>query len=148
MPELKQGGKRVKWKEIIRNNGWYINESFLLKGRTFGNPTRLPEKDLRAYWQHWYDLAKLGQHFTFERTGSCPIEDESSGRVEEEIAGSGGQQSDKASTPKHCKSDEDRISFLHSLLPQFEPNFHDVINAVALVEVCCHLLITSLVRTF
>jgi len=126
-------------KDIIKNNEWYIDGGFLLEGRTFANPTRLPKKDLRAYWQHSYDVAKSGQHFTFEWVGSYQDEDEDLDGAE--------KATDKVDTPKHCKSDEERISFLYSLLPQYEKNFHSIINTVAPMEVCCRLLITFLTQT-
>ena len=58
------------WKDIQEVNGWYISETFLIHGRTLSNPTRLSEKNLRAYWKHWYDLAQSGKPFTFKRVGA------------------------------------------------------------------------------
>jgi hypothetical protein len=58
------------WKAIRKKNRWYIRDSFLLPKRTFDNPTRLSESDLRAYWKHWYDLSQAGRPFTFKRAGA------------------------------------------------------------------------------
>ena len=58
------------WKDIQEVNGWYISETFLIHGQTLSNPTWLSEKNLRAYWKHWYDLAQSGKPFTFKRVGA------------------------------------------------------------------------------
>lgn len=135
MLELKKGGKRVKWKEISNRNSWYIDESFLLDGRILCNPTRLSEGDLRAYWEHWYHLEDSGTGFTFKRVGSYnPDQDEKSEgpqtRDDEE------EQPGEADTPRHCKSDKEKIQFLRALLGQFEKPYHSLISAIAAMEVC------------
>jgi hypothetical protein len=67
---LKKGAKQVAWKGIREANEWFIDETFLLSLRTFDNPTRLTEHNLRAYWKHWYNLSQSGKPFTFKRTGA------------------------------------------------------------------------------
>jgi hypothetical protein len=44
-------------------------------------------------------------------------------------------------TPQRCKSDKEKIAFLHSLLPQHELQYHSVISAVASMEVRTGVLI-------
>ena len=62
--------KRVTWKSIKAANTWYIKEKFLIHHYTLENPARLSESALRAYWKLWYDLAKGGHPFTFQRVGT------------------------------------------------------------------------------
>ena len=69
--ELKGGGKKMKWGEIIKDNAWYIDECFLLPNRVLSNPDRFRGDEVRAFWTHWYKLAESGQHFTLR--GSEPI---------------------------------------------------------------------------
>lgn len=143
MLELKSGGKRVKWKEIAKQNSWYIDESFLLKKRTLGNPTRLSEEDLRAYWAHWYNLESNGKPFTFKKVGSYNpgveeeemIKEPSAGDDEEEQPDDKEEQPDEAKVPRDCKSHEDKIQLLRSLLPQLEESYHRLINVLAVMEV-------------
>lgn len=84
--ELAKGGRRVTWKSIKAANAWYIKEKFLADGHTLENPARLSESALRAYWQLWYDLAKKGQHFAFQRVGTPA--DTSGGPSKPDSAGS------------------------------------------------------------
>jgi hypothetical protein len=44
-------------------------------------------------------------------------------------------------TPQHCKSDKEKIAFLHSLLPQHELQYHSVVSAVVSMEVRTEVLI-------
>ena len=138
---LKGGSKQVKWGDIRKDNQWYLDEHFLLDGRILFNPDRLSEEDVRDYWSHWCALAKSGKHLTFKRVGSYP---DNRGHNDSEEAqkseGGAGKQKAKDGTPIHCKSEKEKITFLHSLFPSHEAWYHSVINTVALLEVCAHPL--------
>ena len=141
MLELKGGGKRPKWKEISKNNEWYIDETFLLRGKKLSNPTRLSENNVRAYWRHWFHLAKSGQHFTFKKVGDYRPDNKNGSSEdkddddEEDNLSDDGEQEGGGGTPKNCKSDKEKISLLHSLLPQYEYKNHSLITIVASMEV-------------
>lgn len=161
--ELKKGSKRVTWKNIKEQNTWYISDTFLIAGRTFENPTRLSETDLRKYWRHWYKLSQSGQSFTFKRTGipnsdpegsaeehqSRQEENESKGGDPEEKEGSEEEPRPEAKgqpgesnedqdapylTPSHCHSDQDKISFLRTLAPNNQ-SYQSIINILAQMKV-------------
>jgi hypothetical protein len=84
--ELAKGGKQVTWKSIKAANTWYIKEKFLIRHHTLENPARLSESALRAYWKLWYDLAKGGHPFAFQRVGTPA--DTSGGPSKPDAAGS------------------------------------------------------------
>jgi hypothetical protein len=123
------------WSEVIKCPEWYTDERFLLTDTKFFNPDRISEIDVKAYWRHWYDLQKSGQPFTFKRVGMYKSEDGSEEEEEDE------QQPGMDMTPQRCKSDKEKIAFLHSLLPQHELQYHSVISAVASMEVRTGVLI-------
>ena len=140
--ELKGGGRKVKWAEVIKNNAWYINEHFLLPNIPLSNPDWFSGGDLKAYWRHWYKLAESGQHFTFKRVGDYLPEKDNSGGEEgmEEGEGGGEQQPGTVMTPRQYGSDEERIAFLYSLLPQCEHKYHSIITILASMEVGKYIL--------
>ena len=95
LSELLGGGKRVAWRDIQAAPRQYISSKFLLSGHTFQNPTRLPERSVKAYWNHWYTLAQSGQQFTFKTAatvGSDPrkqggtSKEDAPGESQEEVA--------------------------------------------------------------
>ena len=172
-PELAKGGKRVAWKSIKAQNTWYISKTFLLSRRTFDNPTRLAESDLRAYWEHWFNQSESGHEFTFRRVGA-PIrnndlesgsessnqdedenedkEDKSKGKgknredEEEEVdksgrKGGGGESDDGEEsigvTPDQCHTDEEKFTFLRSLLPR-KKEYQAVVDILAQMKVSWH----------
>jgi hypothetical protein len=95
--ELKGGGKSAAWTRIKQANGWYIDKQFLLPGKTFHDPTRMPEDAIHAYWTHWYKMAQSGDSFCF--TTVQPRR--------EEVDGGGERQSEEESQPKKGDGDKD-----------------------------------------
>ena len=153
LPELKGGGKQVRWTEVGANNRWYLHKKFLLPSQVLANPIRIPEHTLRAYWSLWYRLQQEGQPFTFRKVGtSIAGGNDNSGALGE--TGEGDQDKEKETskgkeketskdneddeevkTPKSCESDEEKISFLQSLLPSTENHYHSLVKAVASMKV-------------
>ena len=131
----------MKWAGLVQNNEWYIDEKLLIFNRKLRDPSRMAETDVRAYWKHWYNLAQSGKHFMFKRVGDYkPDEGGDSDGVkgmedQEDDLARDPQQPGSKDTPRHCKSDKDKISFLHSLLPQHEHKYHSIIRTLASVEV-------------
>ena len=161
---LKGGSKRVKWKSIAKHPEWYISRNFLLPRKPFENPTRLPYANLRAYWEHWFDLSLSGDVFTFKRTNpphgdeddgdsaegdkektghDDPAEEESedsrvsdSSDVESKQAhGSMGNQDLVELVPAECVSVEEKHHFLQSLCP-WSKDYQGVVGAVTQMVVC------------
>ena len=140
---LSGGGKQVKWGEIRKNNQWYLDGRFLLDGRTLFNPDRLSDDHVRDYWIHWHNLAESGHRLTFKKVGNYkPGNDDLDGSDEGQKDGGGGTGKRKAEdgTPRHCRSDKEKIEFLHSLLPSHQDWYHSVITTVDAMEVCVHPL--------
>ena len=138
---LSGGGKQVKWGEILKDNQWYLDGRFLLDGRTLFNPDRLSDADVREYWTHWHTLAKSGHHLTFRRVGNYkPSDGDDLEEAQKAEGGGTGKQRAKDGTPKHCKSGEEKITFLHSLFQPHEAWYHSLITTVASTEVCAHPL--------
>lgn len=112
--ELKGGTKKVSWTLVKEMNEWYINEDFLLPGKTFIDPSRIAEADLHAYWAHLYKLSEAGQSFTFKATKPpkigekvAPMEDhrhEEENRPEEDHGPEDEDQPEEESQPKKGKS--------------------------------------------
>ena len=103
---MAKGSKRVAWKNIKAQNTWYISKTFLLNRRTFDNPTRLSESDLRAYWEHWFKRSQSGDEFTFKRVvayggkGNSQSDSETSNQQEE-------KKSQKKSESKEEEGEEE-----------------------------------------
>ena len=150
---LKGGGKQVPWGKIKENNSWYIDKVFLGK-REFYNPTRLPEYSVKEFWGLWYGLEQTGKPFVFKRTldigagdlkGGGALESDRGGSDDDDAmkvdgvvtpnSGAHQQEESVVRTPNLCVSDEERVAFLRSLLPQEEYEFHSVVNAVSSMDV-------------
>jgi hypothetical protein len=137
------GVKNVKWKDVKAHNPWYISKEFLLPGKTFYNPTRMPEAAVRAYWKMWYGLAQSNTHFAFLHVGSYPggdsMEKESTGMKKMEVDSEDASDNDSGpkelKVPKDCRSDENKIAFLRSLLPSHFYQYHTILKSLALLEV-------------
>ena len=155
---LKSGGTRVYWGDIEVEPSWYLEDSFLLHGHKLGDPSRMHLADIKAYWEHWYQLEQSGNPLTFRRVGRRNPDRETKDREAEPEEGEGpvekggvsGQSklkakgkglADKAKVPKECKSDVERTSFLREMLPPHEKDYHWVITAVAPMEVVSYLVI-------
>ena len=140
----------MKWGEIGKNNGWYIDEKFLVPKQNLGNPARTPEVALRAYWKHWYDLQENGQPFAFKRVGNMSADDSDGSDKSEEVGGEKGKEvvmKDKGvKTARSQKSDKERISFLRSLLPKTKANYHSLVEGVATITVSTLLLSVPLMN--
>lgn len=157
--ELSGGRKRIWWLDIKAHNSYYLHQSFLL-GQDLSNPTRMSDWSVRAYWKHWYKLEQSGKPLSFKRVGQYREDEDTSGgegldEDEEDQnqydAKEGGENTEmdngedegkeqpgEADTPKGCRSNEDKIKFLQSLLPEYEDSYHAVVTAVAAMEVCLH----------
>lgn len=147
------GRKQVPWGKVLAHNEWYIDKVFLLKGKTLFNPNQISEATIKAYWDHWYQLAQKGQEFSFKTVedykGEKPTDGDSDNGEPMEVdkpSGAGGssgdeQQAGEDTTPKHCKSEGEKIAFLHALHPQSENMYHSVITAVASMKVGICLMI-------
>lgn len=132
---------------------------------TLYNPNRISEAVVKAYWAHWYDLAQEGQPFCFTRIKDY-VKPKGHGNSDEEdmgedkpsgAEGQSGDEQDKPSgeedrsgderqegaarTPKHCKSEEEKIAFLRALLPQSETKYHSTVTAVSLLEVGIYFIL-------
>ena len=173
---LKKGSKRVMWKGITDSNSWYISKEFRLRGEVFGNPTRLPESVLRAFWRHWYKLSQSGKPFTFKRTsardedagntsdkftdedlpkpdmpeeeeettkksGSEEEEDKDQGNQPEKDAGKSSDLDEELLTPDGCYSNEQKITFLHSLGGTSDRVYQAIIDILAQMAVSSHLIV-------
>ena len=136
---LKGGSKRVQWKKIEANNKWYIGGDFLLRGKTFFNPTRLHEDVLYAYWKHLYQLSRSGTSLTFKTTHAPRLADQDDFEEDEPETGEagghrapapgdrqdptpGGRQdqtpgSRQDPTPSQCITDKQKVKFLRSMHP-------------------------------
>ena len=147
----KGGGKQVPWGKIQAHNKWYINEDFLLRGMTFCNPNQVSEVIVKAYWSHWYDLAQAGQQFCFksikdyqEPKGNGDPDEGGEMEVDKPSGGeeSGDEQQEGTDkTPKHCKSEEEKIAFLHALLSQSESRYQFAQVGNLSDEIASHLLV-------
>jgi hypothetical protein len=154
--ELAQGGKRVPWSSIKESTRWYIRKKFLLPNHSLNNPVRISESTLRAYWNHWYNLAQSGQPFTFKRVGlpnetddgpskpatvdspAEPSDEEEqpkdrTRRMEVEPAGSNTQRvaSQPARTPNQCGIGAERFLFLRSLAGSEDKAYLEVLEMIA-----------------
>lgn len=152
--ELKGGSKQVRWKDIENQNKWYISQAFLIEGKTFKNPTRLSEKDLRAYWKHWLNSSQSGKPFTFKKVGAFdgksdtgldiegdkPKEARKSDREDSDRGDDGDEEEEEGGppsgdlTPDQCGTDEAKISFLQSLLIH-DQTYQAIINSLAQMRV-------------
>lgn len=124
-------------------------------------------KDLTLeFWEHWCNLAQKGDDFSFKTTRDYKepkdgnsdhemvtekekdvmekdvrmTEEDEHGDKEEEVEEEEEEEEGKAKTPRQCKTEEERIGFLRSLLPQSEHFYHSVISAVVLLEVGVYLI--------
>ena len=95
------GSKRVAWKGIKVAPEQYISKKFLLSGQTLENPTRLLEHNVRAYWNHWYQLAQSGHPFAFKRVAAVSS---NPGKSRKEQAG----RAEKVQSQEHSETDEDQ----------------------------------------
>jgi hypothetical protein len=71
-----------------------MSEKFLLPRRAIGNPTRLQESVIKAYWKHWYSLCQAGQPFTFKTVApasSGPSQPENCDQAKEDEPENGDQ---------------------------------------------------------
>lgn len=151
------------WKGIREANEWYINKPFLLPSRTFDNPTRLSESDLRAYWKHWYNSFQSGKPFTFKRTGARDagahnssdepkekdlpedISEEGEKKTlggrkpeEEEDEDKDSDRGEEVLTPDQCHSEGEKIRFLRSLVHANGDNgkeYQEIIDILAQMRV-------------
>lgn len=114
----------MKWSEITKDNSQYIDKSFLLDGWVFGNPTRISEADLRAFWKCWYQKQESKEPFAFKRVGTGADGSDDPDINEPEInkalkKGKGvSKESEEDQTPKSLRTDEEKVAFLQSLLPR------------------------------
>ena len=154
--ELAQGGKRVPWSSIKESTRWYIRKRFLLPNHSLNNPVRISESTLRAYWDHWYNLAQSDQPFTFKRVGlpnetddgpskpakvsslAEPSDEEEQSedgtrRMEVEPAGSSTQRiaSQPPRTPNQCGIGAERFLFLRSLAGSDCKAYLEVLEMIA-----------------
>ena len=96
-------------------------------------------------------MAQSGTQFCFQQVGAIPQEekekedeDKNLEEMEIDLDGKEGDSDPKElTTPKHCRSVEDKMVFLLSLLPPYFCGYHVILENLALEEVS-----TSLLRSY
>jgi hypothetical protein len=145
---LVQSGRRGKitWGEIQSDPESLISPRFLLKVK-LENPTRMPLKDITAYWNHWASKDQKGDPFSFDlnepsEKGKGDDDNNSSDEDDEEqpppASPSHYTIDDNIPHPSLCKTPSTRSNCLQQLVPDrnnITKAFHKLVEMVDIMEV-------------